>query len=236
MTKLRLNQYDRERLGRDVEAFVYERYDSSPLGQERKALIDKVQHIATRILYEHITKEEMNTLLRIGCVKNEHNDFKYSCEVEKNFTETHGRISMTPWSSTANKFVRFRIVFPRISAEAPDNVPGKITEACYKEFGNRGVGLADELWRICDQMQCEADKITRQYQQQIDGFKSWEDMLESMPEMIKMVKLGTLLEIRESKEKKDVKLEMDPQVVLFGEEIIKEEKPANKKAKKGAKA
>lgn len=229
MARLNLNKSDKEDLMRDVRAYVRTKYDESSLGTERKALIDKVADLSREIRRELFPNEDVLALQRHGCLHKSDPDLtKHTLKMilVKDSGSAFGEIDLTiSWHR--GHFMDFTIPIVLPARGGQDSTHMRILR-CIEHAVNLPE-LSGALWTISDKMSCESQKIIDQYEAVLEASRTYEAALERCPEIERMVEPATVAEIRKSKEPSP--LEIDPQVVLFGKEVVSE-KQAKKKAKK----
>ena len=235
MAKLRLNVTDKGALMNDINAFIEARYRASSLGEERENLIRDIQDIVTRVFYSYITPSELRVLERHSCVRNASTEnpgfYPKDCSVTcshysggpKMYTFELDSFYSAYTSDFVSRLANFSVNIPCISVCSHVSTMSAVVEE-IKNWIEDGLaaqgGLAEDLFKVCDQMGCEIEKISKQYKKVVNDSTTWESAIETSPELAKMVQEETLDVIRKSKIKKAI--ELDAHAVLFGEEVLKD--------------
>jgi len=236
--KLRLNKEDKDKIMRDVKSFVITKYAQSSLGDERNGIIAEVQAVANNVFKESISSDHFNVLMQHGCVANADKNFIREIYLEKE-RGMDAKIVQSTWHyiKDSEPFMIAEITLPAITSHRGGmQLTGEIiTDAFFRivnAYSEKG-RLSDRLWTISDKMNCEVKKIIGSYRSSLEQIRYWEDAIDRLEGMERMVNPRTIKEIRDSKNP-TVGIELDPQVVLFGKEVkaeVKEKKNAKRKVK-----
>lgn len=249
MAKLVLNKGDKDKIFNAIRQFTLNHYFSSRLGEERESMIAEIQAVATREFFKEVTPDELAVLRKHGCVKNsKDNDMltisvtcsrSYSTGVEE-YALKFENFGYFP-SETKKEVMSFRIRFPEIMTWGYSRLYDKAVEAVKRIVSGDMTqnSIAGQLFEICNVMACEIDAILPRYKEIILNSRSWEYLIESAPEVEKMVNPDMIEDIMDDRarviQKKILGGEKDKQSILFGKEVLEStrDKEAQEKKKQG---
>lgn len=230
MAKLRLNKEDKNDIMADVSTFVTKKYDESVLGEERRAITAEIQAIADGIVAELIPDNELDVLIKHGCIMN-YKEFEYKLYPTKEAGCSPKITSSEIYYSKFKPFSSIKIVLPLPADYGRDTTCDKIKSRLHDALNRNPSTIPERLWNVTDKMECEAAKIVQSYRSALEKIRFWEDAVASLNGLEKMVKPETIKRIYDEKNVCPV-VELDPQVILFGKEVAEE--PLAKKEKKSA--